>query len=311
MRVVALAGALGLAAAGMAACDGSPPAIDVGGRVLSVSAFNHQLTEWVADKPLVEQLNESAAGQAAEQGSQAQTVAGAGGSGTYSLSFVDQVLQFNIEVMAVQRYLSAKGKGPTADQLEAARAYEDVNRPQYWDQLAAPLRQLFVDDLADLGALTAPPSSTSSLKSAYTQIEPWVFSSVCVIEADAPDLSTAQSVVSSGQVDGAQVCFDQQALEAQPAALQSAVVGLTKVGQVSKPVKTSFGYQVLQLASRTAPGLDAGVAQVLTAASTTPPVLGTIIETTHISVNSLYGSWTQDCLVPPGSTVQEACGSDQ
>lgn len=310
LRYLCLAGVVGAASLGLTACNGSPPAATVGGRVLSVSAFNHQLTQWTADADLVQELNQSAAQSAGQSGGQAQTVVGQG-SGTYSTSFVDGVLERNIEVMALEEYLAGRGITPSADQTVAARAYFEADGGPAWFDLAEPVRQLFLDQLLTEAELTPAPSDPSSLASDYSQIQPWAFSSVCVIEADAPDLPAAEGVVSSGQVNGTRVCYDQQQLEAEPAGVQDAIVGLSAPGQISKPVRTSFGYAVFELSSRSSPGLDAGVAQVLTAAQNPPSSLGGIIDGTRIVVNPMYGTWQQGCLVPPGQSAQQACGSQQ
>jgi hypothetical protein len=312
-RLLALTAALATAAVGLSACDGSPPAVTVNGRVITVSALNSQLALWTSDKALVASIDQSAQ-QNSSQGSQPQTVEGAGGKGTYSASFVNQVLGFNIESIALQQYLSRRGEVATPVEVETARAYEETNpnRTPYWDTLATPLQNLFVDFLADEGAATAAPTDLSQVQQQYSSLQSAIFSSVCVLETSTPDLDGAKAVAGSGTVTGAQVCYDQQHLEAQPANVRAAVLGLAKVGQISQPVKTPFGYEVVELKSRNSPPLDAGVAQVLTAASSPPnQVLGTILSSAKVTVNADYGTWASCGLVQPGEDPQQACSSSQ
>ena len=316
-RSLALASALGIAALGLSACDGSPPAVSVNGQVLTVAGFNSQLAQWTADKTFVASINTQSQQQAAQQGGgQAPTVAGQGLDGvksTISSTFVNQVLTFNIQSIALQQYVDKHGGPATAEEVETSRAINESSRSAYWDTMPEALRDIFINFVANEGVLTAAPSAaaTAQLQQQYQSIQPAIFSSVCLIEGASPDLASAGAVVASGTVTGAQVCFDQQQFESQPQAFQAAVLGLTTVGQIAQPLKTSFGYQVLELNSRNSPPLDAGVAQVLTAASTSPQQLSTIFAAATVTVNAAYGTWMQSCLVPPGVSAQQACGQQQ
>jgi hypothetical protein len=312
LRSVAVIGALAAASVALSACDGSPYAAVVGGQVITVSYLEHQLTLWSADRALVTDLNQQAAAQAQQSGTAAETVAGQGGSGTYSMAFADQVLSANVEVDAVNQYLAAHHVAVTPAMLITARATQESN-PSLWDPLAEPVKQLFIHFLADEAALTSPPPTLSELDQSYSQVQPWMFSNLCVTEAAFADQAAAQSAVAaaragSAPLGGARVCFDQAQLEAQPAAFQQAVTGLSRVGSVAAPVPTRYGYLVLQLAERDQVPLDDDVARVLLADQSQPSQFGRVVASARVKVNPAYGSWDQGCLAPPGETAAQACG---
>lgn len=252
-RLLALTAVAAAAALGLSACDASPPAVTINGQVITVAALTSQLAQWTGDKALVASFDQQAQ-QNATQGGQAQTVAGQGGPGTYSAAFVNQVLQLNIDVTALHQYVEHHGL-PSPVEVETARAYEESNPAQasFWDSLPGSLQALFVGFLADQAAITPAPTNLSQLQQQYASLKTAIFSSVCVLEASTRDLSSARAVTASGTVVGAQVCYDQQQLQAQPPGLRSAVLGLTRVGQISQPVRTAFGYEVVELKSRNSP----------------------------------------------------------
>ena len=317
-RALALAGALAVAALGLSACDGSPPAVTVNGQVFTVSALNQQLAQLTGDKAFVSWFNQQAAANGSAAGGAGPTIGGSGGKDTYNQYFVHQILQLDIDALALQGYLKKHGMAPTQEQIQAARAAQETNSQEtaYWQSLPKPISDLLVNFTADQGVLTPAPTDLTTLQQQYQALQPWLFSSVCVIEVSTTDVSSAYGIISAGEaagaarISGANVCFAQTDLEAQPQAFQTAVLGLTKVGQIADPVKAAYGYEVLQLSSRTVPPLDAGIAQVLASAQGSPQ-LQSIISTLQVSVNANYGTWTQGCLVEPGYTVQEACGQQQ
>ena len=311
LRFLSLAGALGAASLGLTACDASPYAVKVGGQKLTVNGFNHQLADFTASPAFVQYFNQQAAGStAAAGGSGGPTVAGAGGQGTYSTAFADFVLNLDIHVYAVHQYVQATGHPATADQMVAARGVLEQQIPQFWDQFPEPIRDLLVQEDADLAALTPPPSDLSTVQPTYEQFAPYIFSQVCLQIVTGPDQASAQRVIDAGIVTGSVSCYDQAQLEAQPAEFQAAVLKLSNDGQISAPLPTSYGFEVLQLVKRTGPGLSTGVAQLLASANNAPST-SKIVTAANVKINPMYGSWYQGCLIPPGESAQQACGQQQ
>lgn len=299
LRLLSLIGALGFAAASLSACDASPYAATVDGHVITVNSLDHVLASWASNKSWVQGFD---AASSPSQGGNGTTVAGTGGPGTYNSKFVALILGTMVEVDAVHDRLAATGNLPTAGEMVASQAVNEYLRAQYWDQFPQQVRQFFVDRLAGWAALTPTPSSTSSLQGPFSEIRPYLFSKLCVTEASVFNAAAAQAVIASKSVTGADVCFDQSGLEAQPPAFQSAVRNLVHVGDISSAIKTSYGYEVLQLNHRDAPGLDADVARVITAAETPPSAVNGIITSVHVKVNPRYGTWANGQVSPPQQT---------
>jgi hypothetical protein len=310
-RFLSLAAALGAGSLGLTACDASPYAVKVGGQQVTVNGFNHQLAQFTASPAFVQYFNQQAAGStAAAGGTGGPTVAGAGGQGTYSTAFADFVLNLDIHVYAVHQYVQASAHPATSDQMVAARGVLEEQIPQFWDQFPEPIRELLVQEDADLAALTPVPTDLSAVQSAYQQVAPYIFSQVCLQIATVPDQASAQQTIATGIVPGSVNCYNQTQLEAQPAEFQTAVLKLGTDGQISAPLQTSYGYQVLQLVKRTGPGLSPGVAQLLASANNAPSTTN-IVTAAQVKINPMYGSWFQGCLVPPGESAQQACGQQQ
>ena len=298
-RIVSIAGALGAASLSLTACDASPYAASVNGHVVTVNSLNHQLAAWTSNKAWVQDFN---AASSPAQGGDGTTVAGTGGAGTYNSKFVAEVLATVIETEAVHQRLTATGRLPGQDEVVASRAVNEYVRGQYWDQFPQEVRDFFVERLADWGALTQAPSDPSSLQGPYSEIQPYLFSSVCLIQASVPTQQEAAAMIFAKKANGAEVCFDQISLERQSPAYQSAVRGLVKIGDMSSALKTSFGYQVLQLTKRVAPGLSLGVQQVITAAETPPSEVTSIVSSARVRVNPRYGTWSNGQVSPPQLT---------
>jgi hypothetical protein len=284
----------------LTACDVSPYAAAVGGQVISVNALDHELAQFTADKAFVTDFDSNAAAQAQQNGGQPINVLGAGGPGTYSSQFVSQVLNVDIEIDAVHQYLGAHHQQASPDEVVASRAAQETTGSPFWNQFPVAIRDLLVEQLADQAALTPIPTDPTSVQQAYAQIQPYLFSSICVEEASAFSSAAAQNIIASGIVTGTRACLTQTDVEQEPAAFQSAVRGLTTVGQISSAVPTSYGFQVLQLVSRTSPGLSAGVERVLAAdTGSGPPLLTNILAAAHVKINPRYGTWAGGRETPP------------
>lgn len=300
LRLLAVAGALGAASLSLSACDASPYAARVNGHVISQLQLNTQLKELASTPQFVSYFNTQSS---SSNGGSGAVVAGTGGPGTYSQTFVSAVLRLDVEVAAMDQHLAATGRQPGPDALQAARGLQEASSSSYWDQLPPSQRDFLTRLVADEGMLTPVSTDTAGLQNVYAQLAPYIFSQVCVQQATAFSQADAAGLIASGNPGGSQICYDQQALEAQPAAFQAAVRGL-KTGQLARtPVKTSYGYVVLKLISRDGPGLTDGVKRVLslTSATSVSPEVSSTIQRASVKVNPAYGTWSNGQVQPPSA----------
>jgi hypothetical protein len=290
---------VGAAAAALtfSSCDASPYAASVNGHDISVAYLYNQLKQWSANRAWVTSFDSA---NSSANGGSGTTVAGSGGPSTYSSTFTADILDTIVEFDIVHDYLEAHGRQPSPDELIAARAVNEYLRADYWEQFSPALRQFLVEQLADEALLVPRSTDQATIRSAYSQIEPYLFSQVCLDEASATTQAAAEVLSFSAKVNGVTVCFDQAALEGEPAGFRQAVLKLSP-GEVSQPIRVSYGYQVVQLVSRKAPGLSAGVEQVLSAATATsePPALSRLLSGAKVKVNPEFGTWSKGQIVPP------------
>lgn len=293
----AAAGALAVGSMTVSACDASPYAATVNGHTISQLSLNNQLGEWSSNRAWVSSFDSA---NSQQNGGSGTTVAGTGGSGTYSNTFVADILDNMIQVELIHQNLGDNNHLPTGAEVVASRAVNEFLRSDYWTQFSPSLRNFLVEQLAEQAPLTPISSDTATLQSAYSQIQPYLFSKLCLTEASAFDQADASRLAASSQLQGADVCYDQAALEQQPAALQTAVAKLN-VGQTSQPIRTSYGYQVVRLSSRQSPGFSPGVQRVLSVAtaSSVPPKVTSLINSAHVQVNPAYGTWTNGRITTP------------
>ena len=290
-RFISVVAALAAGSLGLTACDASPYAATVNGHVITVNEFNHQLSTWTSNKAFVQALSQ-----------RGNTVTGTGGPGTYSTKFASELLTVLVGADIVHQHLAAAGTPATAEEMVASRAVNQVLYAQVWEQFAPSVRDFLVQQQADLGVLAQIPADLTQVDSGYQQIQQYLFSSVCVIQASAFSSDAAQAIVSSGTVTGAETCYDQADLEALSPALQTAVENLAQPGDISQPVKTSYGFVVLKLVNRSTPGLSPAVEQVLASVSN-PPDLTAITSGAKVHVNPVYGTWSGSQVIPPVSPL--------
>jgi hypothetical protein len=288
LRYLSAAGGLGLASLTLSACDASPYAAKVNGQVITVNALNHQLSEFAANPGVVQGFSQGGG-----------SVTGAGGSGTYSTKFVSRILGVWVEAAAVHQHVAASGRAPSADEVVAARAVDEFVYSPYWTSFSPSLRDFLVQGLADQGSLASPPADPSALEGPFQQIQSYLFSQVCVVQATAFDQSGAQSIAAQGVTQGAHTCYDQSGAEALPDPIHSAITKLANPGDVSQPVPTSYGFVVIRLVSRSGPGFDPDVQRVIVAATSGVPQVSSIVSAAHVKINPAYGSWANGQVNPP------------
>ncbi|MGC8512967.1 MAG: hypothetical protein ACP5P1_08025 [Acidimicrobiales bacterium] len=298
LRAAALASGALTAAVGLAACNGSPYAASVNGQVISVASLNHQLAEWASNSTYVSDVDKA---NSTAQGGSGVGVLGAGGPGTYSSAFVANILGYNVNFDILAQRLSATHQLPGQDVLEAARAVNE-SQASYWSDFPASLRSFLVDDLAYEAALVPSSASASALQSSYAKVEPYLFSQLCLRQATATTLAAAENLSSGGFV-GSVSCYDQAGVEAQTPAWQTAALKLAVNGDVSAPVKTNYGYVVLERVSRVSPGRTPGVDRVLSLlnAQSEPSQLTAVVKAAHVKVNPAYGTWSNGQITPPAA----------
>ena len=293
----ALIGALAAGSLTLSACDTSPYAASVNGATISQLSLNTQLKEWSSNQTWVTSFDSA---NSQQNGGSGTTVGGTGGSGTYSSTFVADILDNMIQVQIIHQHLASIGRLPTPDEVVASRAVNEFLRSNYWDGFSPNLRSFLVDQLAEQAPLTPVSTNTATLRSAYAQIQPYLFSNLCVTTAAAFDPTEAQKLASSPHLVGASVCYDQTSFEDQPKPFQDAVAKLS-VGQTAAPIKTSYGYQVVRLTSRRSPGFSEGVQRVLSVAtaSSVPPAVTKLIDSAQVKVNPAYGTWSNGRITTP------------
>ena len=296
MRAFAVAGGALVAAVTLAACNTSPYAASVNGHVFTVSALNNQLAEWTSNSTYVTQVDQA---NSKAQGGTGVGVFGTGGPGTYSSAFVANIVGYNVSFMALSERLAASNKLPGQDVLDAARAVNE-SQANYWSQFPASLRNFLVEDLAYEASLVPSNAKASALQSTFTKLKPYLFSQICLREASATTLAAAKKVA-AGKFVGARSCYDQAGVETQSAAWQAAVIKLSRVGAVSAPIKTAYGYAVVQLASKTAISRSAGVDRVLSLlnAQSEPTQITAVVNSAQVKVNPAYGTWANGQVTPP------------
>lgn len=291
-RIACVAAALAAGSLGLTACDASPYAAKVNGHVITVNSFNHTLAEWSSNQPVAESFQSGGV-----------SVVGTGGRGTYSANFAAQVMSLVVTADIIHFHLATIGQPATSEEEITARGIAESVDAQIWGQLSPALRDFLVQELADAGALAQAPADLSTVQSDYQHFQPYLFSSVCVVQASAFNQAEAQSISSAGPVNGADVCYDPVSLDAQSPALQAAIRGLAAPGDVSQPVRTSYGYLVVKLVSRATLSLDSQVAQVLVARQATPAAVATLLAAAHVHVNPAYGTWANGQVNPPTSPL--------
>jgi hypothetical protein len=294
-------GALGLllaASTALTACDTSPFAAKVNSDVIHQSSLDSQLSGWAANKPWVTAYDTQ---NSVSNGGTGTTVEGTGGSGTYSTAFSAGVLSRMISTSVFAQHLASTGSAADADIHVAARGVNEFEGQQLWTGFSPSVRDLLTQELADEAALITAPARSASLQQAYKTLQAYIFYSLCVQQATAFTKTEAQAISSSGNFTGAQVCYDQKALENQAPAFFAAVIQLSP-GKVTAPVATTGGYEVAKLVSRSAPPLNDSVAKVVAIAlgdTASANQVEAVLKKATVKVNPAYGTWSTDQVKPP------------
>jgi hypothetical protein len=303
---------LGAAAAAVAlsllasACDTSPYAATVGNQTIQQTALNVELADLSANHAYIAGVDSDSGGL---------TVAGAA-PGTYSSTWTAHVLTGMIEADAVHEALAARGELPDGALLTAARTVEAANYQSLWLGFPASYRDTLTERTAELAAIEPPSTPASEIATAYHRFSHYFFSRVCVRTAAIPVTGPAgstgaysEALALAGRIDAAGArhalsprlggtvdCYDPVQFETQTASFDSTVLGLA-VGRAAAPEKTSYGYQVIAVASRRLLPLAGPLRRVLSAvisSTSTSAAVEDVLAHTRVVVNPLYGEWKKD-----------------
>jgi hypothetical protein len=293
-----LAGVVALAIPLVAAtgCDVSPYAMKVNSQVIKQTAVNAELRAWAGNSTYVAAFNSS-------NSSTGLTVAG-DAPGTYSTSWVANILNGMIAGAAVGQHLVATGNLPDQAIIAAARSVSEISQVGWYD-FTPQFRDVLVQRLADEATLTPPSVPASTILDVYRHYQSYFFTQICTVQESAATLADAQALVSTGLPSGSPLCYDQVQLEAQPAQFRAAVQD-TAVGKVAAPIQTSYGYQVVKVVSRAEQGFTPQVQRVLSTAiisaeGTANTSVQQLLAHTRVQLNPLYGTWKNSQVVPPAA----------
>ncbi len=294
----ALLAAVSLTAAG---CDTSPYAAKVNSRVIKQTALNYELGSWAGNKQYVTAFDSA-------NGSSGVNVGGFA-PGTYNSRWVASILDNAVVANLVNQRLQALRQVPDQETFQAARAVSEISQIG-WTSFSQAFRGVLTTRLAQDATLTPTSVDTATLQRVYQQYQQYFFSQVCVLQAAAFSLAQAQQLSDSGFPGGSKVCYNQAQLENQPADFRQAVMSLD-LYKTSQPIKTRYGYQVVEVVSRDVIGFTPQVQRTLSVAIVNAqgapnPVVQRLVVSARVKLNPEYGSWSQGQVTPPGSSQSQS-----
>ena len=294
-RILVAAAALLAVASTVSACDVSPYAARVNSQVIKETALNAELRAWAGNRAYVSAFDSA-------NGSGGVTVVG-DAPGTYNNEWVSSILTGMVTGNVIQQRLRATGRHVSQSGLEAARAVSEISQIG-WTSFPPSFRDTLVNRLAEDALITPQLAQLSqTIGQVYQQYKPYFFSRVCVLQASAFSLGQASVLSAGGRISGQPVCYGQASLEDQGASLRQAIMGLA-VGEVSRPVRTPYGYLVLKVTSRDVialtPVLQRTISVAIVNAQGAPnDTVDALLSHASVKVNPAYGSWNRLQVVPP------------
>ena len=275
-------------------CDTSPYAAVANSHTIKQTAFNAELSAWAGNAQYVRAFDSA-------NGSSGVTVAGFA-PGTYNSGWVATILNNTVVATLVHQRLHQLGQAPDRESLEGARAVSEISQIG-WNSFSPGFRDTLARRLAEDATLTPPSINTATLQRVYQQYQKYFFSRVCLLQAAAFSLEQAQRLSSNSYPGGTQVCYDQAQFENQSSDFRQAVIDLG-LYKVSQPIKTRYGYQVVEVVSRDAlgftPQLQRAISVAILNAQGAPnPEVDQLRTAARVKVNPQYGSWVQGQVSPP------------
>jgi hypothetical protein len=287
-------------------CDSSPYAASINGQVIRQTALNAELRQFAGNSAYVNLVKQGVV-------SAPVTVAGTG-TGTYTSTWTAGILTRMILATSVHQRLARAHHLPGAAQYAATRAVDSVlYGPAAWGAFSAAFRTTIVGQDADLAAYEPDTITAAQLQGAEAEYSTQLFSNVCVRtvgvfvngtdgQVDFPaSLAAARAVAAriqaapSAATQGSLTCYSAAALEAEPLAFVLSVLDL-KTGTAAAPQKTSSGYTVTAVTSRTQIPVGSELGRAFSVAvaqnqHVTTPVSSALLGRTSVKVNPLYGTW--------------------
>lgn len=275
-------------------CDTSPYAAIANAHTIKQTTLNAELAAWAGNKQYVNAFDSA-------NGSSGVNVAGFA-PGTYNSGWVASILDNAVVASLIHQHLRALHQAPDAATMQAARAVSEISQIG-WTSFAPAFRNTLSMRLAEDSTVTPTSVDTTTLQRVYQQYKPYFFSQVCLLEAAAFSLEQAQRLSAGGYPGGSQVCYSQTQFENQPADFTQAVMKLG-LYQVSQPIKTRYGYQVVEVVSRDVFGFTPQLQRVISVAivnaqGSPNPAVDDLLVSAKVKVNPQYGTWSQGQITPP------------
>ena len=311
----ALLAAVSLTAAG---CDTSPYAARVNSHVIKQTQLNAELSSWSSNKQYVAAFDSAQQMTSACQANPADCVFVVGDApGTYNSTWAASILGNVIIANLTRQRLQTLHQVPDQATVDAARAVSEISQIG-WTSFSPAFRNVLTARLADDATLTPTTVDAATLQRVYNQYLQYFFSQVCVLQAAAFSLQQAQQLSDSGAPGGSQVCFNQAQFENQSAQFRQAVMSLD-VNKTSQPIKTNFGFQVVEVVSRAVIGFTSQVQRTLSVAIVNAqgapnPAVEAVVVSARVKVNPEYGTWNQGQVTPPktpGSSQSQSQSASQ
>jgi hypothetical protein len=316
-RILAGAAAAVVCVLVASACDTSPVAASANGEKIKQTALNAELRAVSSNKAYVAYYD-------GEQSNQSQGVQIVGDApGTYGANYVAQTLTGDIQAAIERQYLAAHHRLPGPGLVAALRGFEaDVNSTR-WPDFPPAYRNELATKLAYLAEFVTTSPDTKDLRATATDASTYLYSRVCVrsigVAEDnangSVDYASARSkavaivqqnaldnelgsVEGAAQVAGGVVtCYTPAQLEDRGNVFYQRILHLG-VHRITAPIKTSFGYQLYVVTSRTHLPFDASLARAATLildlsqqSAFNPVELRRVLASARVHVDPQYGTW--------------------
>lgn len=294
-RLFAAAAALLAVSLSASACDASPYAAKVNSHVIKETALNAELRAWAGNRQYVSAFDSA-------NGSGGVTVVG-DAPGTYNNEWVSSILTDMVSASVVHQRLQATDRYVTEAGLQAARAVSEISQIG-WTDFSPSFRDSLVNRLAEDALITPPLAQLdSTIGRVYQQYKPYFFSKVCAVQTAVFSVDAAERLSAGKHLSGSPVCYSQSGLEVQASDLRSAIMALAP-GHLSKPVKTPYGYLVVEVTSRDVIGLTPELRRTISVAIVNAQgapndTVDALLRHARVKVNPAYGTWKGTQVVPP------------
>jgi len=303
-RLIPVAAVLLAISVTASACDVSPYAASVNSQVIKQTAVSAELRAWAGNRQYVSAFDASSRQSAQCQQDPPACVFVVGDApGTYNSGWVSSILTDMISSSVVHQRLHATGRHVSRAGLQAARAVSEISQIG-WTSFPPSFRDTLVNRLAEDALITPPLAELSqTISQIYQQYKQYWFSRVCVLQTAVFSLDAAKKLSSGNHLGGTPVCYSQVDLERQPSGLRSTIMALA-TGHVSQPVKTPYGYLVVEVTGRDIIGLTPELRRTISVAFIDAEGIpngsvDALLAHARVKVNPAYGTWKGKQVAPP------------